>query len=356
MEVPVIRDFREIPEGVDTGLLLECEFGMAKWAVYTTAVEYGVFDRLSSPSTAGELAERAGFHPTVTKHLLDALVGLGLLVKEGGRYRNSTLAERVLARYGFVFSSAKRHPFWGRLGRMLVEGKIEPLGGEGEPPFGDFELQRHYALRALAGEFQATLKLMEAEGIFSMTRRFIDVGGGHGIYAIGFIKTHPGLKGAILDRPEVLPTARRFVEAYGLEEKIELIAGDIFRDRVPGSYELAFISDIGLPYVPPDAIEAAFGELHRVLEPPGVLVVKEIAPHRDWAESFYQLAHQLLALVQSGDPEWLASMPTAEDFMGIMRRVGFPRTKFLGWIGRWETVVMGWKTGKEDLTRATKET
>ena len=61
---------------------MECEFRIAKWAVYTTG-EHKVFDHLIVPLTAKKLAERPWFHPTATRHLLGVLIGLGLLIKVG---------------------------------------------------------------------------------------------------------------------------------------------------------------------------------------------------------------------------------------------------------------------------------
>ena len=333
MDVPLVEDFRRAPEGVELDLLLECEFGSARWAVYTTAVEQRIFDHLEEPRSAEELARRAGFHPKVTRYLLDALAGLGLVIKrEGeGRYENSPTAKAVLARWGFVFESAKHNLFWGRLVRLLAGERLEPLGGEGEEErWDDFEMQRHYALRALAGEFQATLGLMEGAGAFSGVRSFIDLGGGHGLFAIGFVKAHPELEleGAVLDLPEVIPITRRFLEAYGLADKIETIPGDLYsEDPIPDRYELAFMSDVS-----PTRDEAwiVIGKAYEALEDGGILVIKGMVPRRDWSESFPQLAHQLLILIHRGDPDRFELIPTAEEFLGIMREAGFAEKGFLG--------------------------
>lgn len=347
-EIPIVEDFRKIPEGVDLDLILDCEFGSVKWAVYTTAVEYKIFDHLDAPLTAEELSGCAGFHPLVTSYLLDALAGLGFLTKKDNRYENALTAEKLLARWGYVFESIKWNPFWSRLGRMLAEGKIEPLGSEAEfkPSWGSFEMQRHFALRALAGEFQMTLELMEANGAFNRVKNFIDIGGGHGIFSIGFLKTHPDLNGTIFELPQVTPVTRRFLEAYKMEEKIKIIAGDIYKDPIPGRYDLAFISNIGIPYVSYDGVKTASKKIYEAIEDGGSFVIKEIIPHKDWSESFYQLAHSLPMLIHWGDPEEFASALshiTAEQLMGIMRDVGFADVKFLGWVRRWCTVIMGLK-------------
>ena len=348
MEIPLVEDFRRVPQGVDLDLLLECEFGSAKWAVYTTAVEHGIFDHLEEPLSAEELARRAGFHPKVTGYLLDALAALGLLHKREGRYENSPTAKAVLAHWGYVFDSAKHNPFWRRLGELLAGERLEPLGGGEEERWDDLAMQRHFALRALAGEFQKALKLMEEANVFSGVRRFIDLGGGHGLFAIGFVRTHPDLKleGAVFDLPEVIPITQRFLEAYKLADSIKTIPGDLYNpeDPIPGRYELAFMSDVSPGR---DEARIVIRKAYEALEDGGggrgILVIKDMVPRRDWSESFPQLAHQLLILIHRGDPDGFSLIPIAEELLEIMREAGFAEGRFLGWIGSWCTVVMGVK-------------
>jgi len=226
--------------------------------------------------------------------------------------------------------------------KMLVQGKIEPIReGKGEEIgfWGSFEEQRLYALRALSGEFQRTLELMENARIFENVRSFIDIGGGHGIFSIGFVKTHPDLRGCIMDLPEVVPITRKFIKAYGLEDKLKVIEGDATRD-IPGKYDLAFSSDI-LPYGR-EAI-SIFKNVYKALSEKGVFVMKDMVPKADWSESFYQLVHMALVMMHLGDPERFEMPPTAKSYMKLMEQCRFKRTMFLGWIRRSCTVFTGWK-------------
>jgi len=68
--------------------------------VILTANNYGLFDRLIRPSTAADLARKAGTDLRATEILLDALTALGLLKKTGGTYRNTPLAKNFLVRGG----------------------------------------------------------------------------------------------------------------------------------------------------------------------------------------------------------------------------------------------------------------
>jgi len=63
------------------------------------ATTLGLFEALApGPGTAGEVAMRCGTHPGATRALLDALVGIGYLRLDGGRYTLAPVSRRWLLR------------------------------------------------------------------------------------------------------------------------------------------------------------------------------------------------------------------------------------------------------------------
>src|SRR5947208_14190294 len=63
---------------------------------------------------------------------------------------------------------------------------------------------------------------------FSGIRRLVDIGGGHGALMASILKANPVLKGAVYDLPSVIEgTARRLAE-WGLTDRCEALAGDMF--------------------------------------------------------------------------------------------------------------------------------
>jgi predicted transcriptional regulator len=65
-------------------------FGISQ--VFYTSCKLKVFDQLAQgPTTAENLASRLHIHPVGCRRLLAALVDIGLVVSEGGLYRNSEL-------------------------------------------------------------------------------------------------------------------------------------------------------------------------------------------------------------------------------------------------------------------------
>ncbi|MEM4382126.1 MAG: methyltransferase dimerization domain-containing protein, partial [Candidatus Caldarchaeum sp.] len=198
-EIPIIKDFRRPPKGVNPQTLLEFSFATAKWGIQATAVEHEIFELFSDGAlTAEEVAQQRGYNLTITRYLLDALVALGLLHKAEQHYSLTPTARFFVGSLGFGMPSVKMNPFWSRLGRMLQEGSLEPLQGS-SPDWSDFSTQRSMALRALGGEFHRTFELMQRAKVFRKAQTLLDLAGGHGIFSIGFKKLLPRLQVTIFE-------------------------------------------------------------------------------------------------------------------------------------------------------------
>src|SRR5947209_12561897 len=78
------------------------QLGMGFWGSKTllSAVELGLFSELAAAGEldADGLRERLGLHHRGTLDFFDALVALGMLAREDGRYRNTAATELFLDR------------------------------------------------------------------------------------------------------------------------------------------------------------------------------------------------------------------------------------------------------------------
>jgi hypothetical protein len=108
-----------------------------------SAVELGVFTELArEPADFAALSLRLGLHDDSARDLLDALVGLGLLERQAGIYRNTAETNQFLDRakpgyLGGVFemANAQRHSaggsptaFHARAPRNEAVGSDDTLG------------------------------------------------------------------------------------------------------------------------------------------------------------------------------------------------------------------------------------
>ncbi|HXG30372.1 MAG TPA: methyltransferase dimerization domain-containing protein, partial [Thermodesulfobacteriota bacterium] len=98
--------------------------------ILQVAVKLGVFDVIGiQGSLPEEIASALGTNPRATELLLNALVALGALSKEGGRFHNTeaslTYLVRTSPRYfgGMILFEEGLWDIWGRLEDSIITGK-----------------------------------------------------------------------------------------------------------------------------------------------------------------------------------------------------------------------------------------
>jgi len=100
------------------------QMGFGFWASKTllSAVELGLFTELAKGATDAEtLRTRLRLHPRAARDFFDALVALGMLERQDGRYRNTAASgaflDRAKASYvgGLLeMANARLYGFWAR--------------------------------------------------------------------------------------------------------------------------------------------------------------------------------------------------------------------------------------------------
>jgi predicted O-methyltransferase YrrM len=97
---------------------------------------------------------------------------------------------------------------------------------------------------ALAGRAKNVAPVLAHKLDVGGAKRILDVGGGTGIYSIALLQRHPNLRAVVFDRAEVLKVAAEMARDYGVADRIDLMPGDMFTDRLPGGCDLVLLSNI----------------------------------------------------------------------------------------------------------------
>ena len=97
---------------------------------------------------------------------------------------------------------------------------------------------------ALAGRARNVAPHLARNYPVSKAKLVLDVGGGTGIYSIAWLLAHPALRAIVWDRPEVLKVAREMAAEFGVEDRLETVAGDMFRDDFPKGADVILLSNI----------------------------------------------------------------------------------------------------------------
>ena len=323
----------------DPGRLMQ--IGMGFWPAKTllSAVELGVFTALSGKSlTARELQRELGLHPRGVADLLDTLVALDMLARDGdgeaARYRNTEETAHFLDRNsstymgGFLeMANTRLYRFWGDLTEALRTGKPQnemKHGGAGmfEELYSDPERLEQF-MRAMAGISLANFETFAEKFDFAPYKTMCDVGGATGQLSIFVARRHAHMKCTTCDLPAVVPIAQKTIEAHGLGDRITASSVDIFREPLPKADVITMgmiLHDWNLEKKM-QLIQAAYD----ALPSGGAFAVIENLIDDERRKNTFGLMMSLNMLIEFGD----AFDFTGRDFDGWCRKIGFRRTEVI---------------------------
>lgn len=262
-------------------------------------LELGVFTHLEHPASSGEVAAKTGCSPRGMAMLLDGLAAIELLEKKDGLYVNGPAASACLVpgkpgwQGEIVRHSMGSWDAWAGLADCVRNGACGP-GDERER---DGAALRNFILGMQnIAQFSAVEVLNAMD--FSRFRRMLDLAGGPATYSIAFLKAHPGMRATLFDRPPVVEIAREQVAAAGLTDRFGFLSGDCHTDPLGGPHDLVFMSNIIHSFSAAEnarLVEKAF----QVLEPGGVLVIKDFLTENDRSGPAFSLIFALHMLVHT---------------------------------------------------------
>jgi acetylserotonin N-methyltransferase len=194
-----------------------------------TAVSLGIFD--------GERPQGAAMD-----RLLDACVGLGLLMKRGDEYVNTPVADEYLKRSspqtlaGYIrYSNDALYRLWEHLDDAVIEGTnrwkqtFGTDGGVFTHLFRTPEAQRDF-LMGMHGFGMISSPAVIAAFDLSRFSSVVDLGGATGHLALAARDRYPAMKATLFDLPSVIELAREYVG-----NRVSLVAGDFFVDALPAA-------------------------------------------------------------------------------------------------------------------------
>jgi SAM-dependent methyltransferase len=177
--------------------------------------------------------------------LLNALVAMGLLRKEGPHFGNTDESRLFLDETSTTYQGhiiLHHHqlmPSWAALDEAVRTGR--PVRTRSS--FDDPEARRHF----LMGMFNLAMGLaprVVAAVDLTNRQRLLDLGGGPGTYAIHFCQSQPALQAVVFDLPGTQPFAEETIERFGLSDRIEFAPGDYLTSPLPGHFDVIWLSHI----------------------------------------------------------------------------------------------------------------
>jgi predicted TPR repeat methyltransferase len=219
--------------------------GLIGFASLHAACSLNLFDFLEKGQrTLQELSLATGIADKRLLPLLEILLHSRIITNNRERFENSLLASTYLVSWSPFCQKSHIHKnavflekIWACLPERLIGGPFIFHRGEF---FADLALPA-MAENALTGRLQRTVREVAGMPEFSTARKMLDLGGGHGLYAIALAALNPGLDAYIFDLPDVVVLAGRYI-SHHQAARVYTIPGNFFTDAIGGGYDLILSS------------------------------------------------------------------------------------------------------------------
>ncbi len=229
--------------------LYEIMENIEKFKLLTTAIEYNIFEHLTTPKTADTLSEELKTNLRMTTKFCNALTAMGFLFKNGQVYNNTPLSNMYLVKTSpfcqihlLNLERDSRERRWSTFSKVLKEGSIKSERSIGGAFTRDFLLAM--AEGALRGGLQKIVEIFSVMPEFKNAKTLADIGGGHGLYAIAFAQANPQLKAYVVDFPHVIESiTKEAISDYEMTDRVHTVACDFTQGDIGGKYDIIFASD-----------------------------------------------------------------------------------------------------------------
>ncbi len=258
--------------------LSDIGYGFMASKVLFAALDLEIFTHLAdTPLSADDLGRRTKAAPNGLRTLLRACTSLGLLGLDGGRYFNSPAAANYLA--------MKAPMYFGDYFRYQIDRQIYPslealgdaLNGKPTTPMyarmsspdeaGLFSRAQHVGSM---GPAHVLAHRVDASRWTSL----LDVAGGSGAFSIALCKRNPQLHATIIDFPNVVQIAQRYVSESGLSERILTVPGEALATQWPGGQDAVLMSYL-FSAMPAATFRPLVDKAWQALKPGGTLLIHD---------------------------------------------------------------------------------
>ncbi len=312
--------------------IMQLAFGYWGSRTLLSAVELGLFTELArGPLPLEDIRARLHLHERSGRDFLDALVALGVLQREQGRYANTPATDLYLDRakptyLGGIMEmmSARLFRFWADLTAGLKTGQPQnevKHGGDLFDTLYSDPRRLEQFLSAMTGLSLGIAHALAKKFPWARYHSFVDIGVAQGGVAVVLAQTHKHLSGVGSDLQVVGPIFNRYVASHGLQDRLKFARLDFFREPFPKADVVIMghiLHDWDLP-----TKKMLIGKAYDALPPGGSLVIFEAIIDDERRSNAFGLLMSLNMLIEtSGGFDY-----TGADCAGWMREAGFKETR-----------------------------
>jgi 2-hydroxy-4-(methylsulfanyl)butanoate S-methyltransferase len=299
-------------------------YGFMASKVLFAALHFDLFSRLTpTPKTLADLSEETGIDVRPLLTLLTACVSLGLLTRDREYYGNAPAADSYLVR--------DAPNYFGDYYRFQIDRQIYPrlehleaaLKGERLPSLYALmenpEEAEHFSRAQHSGSLGPAVVLAKRLDL-SDCRKLLDVAGGSGAFSVTLCHRHPQLSATILDFPNAVEVARRFVDEARLAGRIDFIPGNALETPWPEGQDAVLMSYL-LSAIAEEGISACIQQAFRALKPGGRLILHDFMVRDDrsgpLSAALWFIPNLLTPGTISLTPGWLSDLVRDSGFTDV---------------------------------------
>jgi precorrin-6B methylase 2 len=219
--------------------------------VLEAAIRHRVFDVLDgAPKTLHETAAATGASERGLRAIMNVLVGLKFLTKEGQKYALTPESEAFLVSSKPSFqggllkhTSGQLIPKWLHLNDVVSSGKpVAAVNQEG--PGTDFFQKFVVDIFPMSYPAATALANHLALAASQAPVRLLDLAAGSGVWGIALAQSSPRVVVTAVDWTEVLPATEKTVAKFGLTDRYKFVAGDLLATDFGHDYNVATLGHI----------------------------------------------------------------------------------------------------------------
>jgi ubiquinone/menaquinone biosynthesis C-methylase UbiE len=311
--------------------LMQICWGYAPPLIIEAAVKHHLFDYIeASRCNAAQLARKAGVSERGVAAVCNALVGLGLLARDGECYALTPESATFLVSHKpgyhgefFKHISTQLIPGWLGLDEVVRSGRpsksvnSEKQGAEFFLKFVESIFPLSHAAANVLGEHLRVPKTKKPVSV-------LDLAAGSGVWGVTLAKQSPMVHVSAVDWPKVLPVTKKVARRHGVEGQMTLVPGDLLKVSFGKDHQVATLGHI-LHSEGRDRSRKLLKKTFDALAPGGTIAIMEFLVNagRTGPPSGLIFAVNMLVNTDAGDTY------SFEEISGWLLEAGFVKPRLL---------------------------
>jgi SAM-dependent methyltransferase len=284
------------------------------------------------PRSKKEICEHFKIADRPTDVMLTLFVAMGYLRRLNGEVVElaDTAREHLVRTSPFFLG-----PYYASLKeRPVCKDFLEVLRTDKPANWGSFKNEKDWA-RAMEDETfaQNFTAAMDCRGVLlgqalaakvdlSGRKRLLDVAGGSGIYACAITARWKELAAAVYEKAPVDKVAEAAIAKRGFSERVKVIQGDMFKEQLPGGFDVHLISNV-LHDWNEKTVRELLAKSFAALDPGGLLIIHDVHINEEKTGPLPNASYSALLMnVTEG------KCYSMSELYPMLREVGFKEMRF----------------------------